>query len=95
MGFCLYEPKIRECDQLKQLRFEIPLNFLMAYMYDSAFLTAEKSMMRHYKQQNFKLRWNPVNTVTNGPKKLAVLTSDRIKEGFFFTRKCIAVLPDG
>ena len=35
-----------------------------------AFLTAEKSMMGHYKQQNFKLQWNPVNTVTNGPKKV-------------------------
>ena len=64
----------------------------MANMYDSAFLTAEKSMLRYYKQQNFKLRWNPVNTVTNGPKELAVLTSDRINDGFF-TRKCMDVLP--
>ena len=56
----------------------------MANMHDSAFLTAEKSMIGHYKQQNFKLKWNAVNTVTNamGQKKLAVLTGDRINEGF-------------
>ena len=28
-------------------------------------------------------------------KNLAVLTGDRINEGFFFTRKCMAVLPGG
>ena len=29
------------------------------------------------------VQWNPVNTVTNGPKKnLAIFTSDRINEGF-------------
>ena len=54
----------------------------MANMHDSAFLTAEKSMMGHYKQQNFKLQWNPVNTVPMGQKKLTVLTGDRINEGF-------------
>ena len=38
------------------------------------------------------IQWNPVNTVTNGPKKfghinrVAVLTTV-----FFFTRKCMAV----
>ena len=31
------------------------------------------------------VQWNPVNTVTNGPKKLAVL------KRVFFTRKCMAV----
>ena len=41
----------------------------------------------------FQIQWNPVNTVTNGPKKLAVLTGDRNK--VFFTRKCKAVLPGG
>ena len=41
------------------------------------------------------IQWNPVNTVTDGPKKLAVLTDDRINEVFFFTRKCMAVLPGG
>ena len=30
------------------------------------------------------MQWSPVNTVTNGPKKLAVLTGDRINEGFIF-----------
>ena len=30
-----------------------------------------------------------------GQKKLAVLTGDSINEGFFFTRKCMAVLPGG
>ena len=36
-----------------------------------------------------KIQWNPVNTVTNGPKKLAVLTGwgGRINEGFFFNKK--------
>ena len=29
------------------------------------------------------IQWNPVNTVTDGPKKLAVLTDDRINEVFF------------
>ena len=29
------------------------------------------------------IQWNPVNTVTDRPKKLAVLTDDRINEGFF------------
>ena len=41
------------------------------------------------------IQWNPVNTVTDGPKKLTVLTDDRINEVFFFTRKCMAVLPGG
>ena len=30
------------------------------------------------------IQWNPVNTVTDGSKKLAVLTDDRINEVFFF-----------
>ena len=29
------------------------------------------------------LQWSPVNTVTNGPKKLAVLMGDRNNEGLF------------
>ena len=33
------------------------------------------------------LQWNCVDTVTNGPKKLAVSTGDRINEGFFFYKK--------
>ena len=42
------------------------------------------------------LQWNPVNTVTNRPKKLAVFTGDSIiLRGFFFTRKCTAFLPGG
>ena len=32
------------------------------------------------------IQWNPVNTVTDGPKKLAVLTDDRINEGFFYKK---------
>ena len=42
------------------------------------------------------IQWNPVNTVTTGPKQfghingVAVLT--RV---FFFTGKCMAVLPGG
>ena len=32
-----------------------------------------------------QIQWNPVNTVTNGPKKIG-----RINEGCF-TRKCMAV----
>ena len=32
------------------------------------------------------IQWNSVNTVTNGPKKFG-----RINEGFFFTRKYMAV----
>ena len=39
---------------------------------------------------SFLLQWNPVNKVTNGPKKFG-----RINEGFFFIRKCMAVLPGG
>lgn len=35
------------------------------------------------------IQWKPFNTVTDGPKKLAVLKRD------FFTRKYIAVLPGG
>ena len=41
-----------------------------------------KSDLDHYTVE-------PVNTVTN----LAVLTSDRINEGFFLTRNCMAILP--
>ena len=41
-----------------------------------------KSDLDHYTVE-------PVNTVTN----LAVLTGDRINEGFFFKRKCTAILP--
>ena len=56
-------------------------------------------MMGHYKQQNFKLQWNPVNTFTNGPKKLAVLTSARINEGFFLQENvwpfCLAAQKSG
>ena len=38
----------------------------------------------------------PLNTVTDRPKKkLAALTDDRTNEGFFFTRKRMAVLPGG
>ena len=38
------------------------------------------------------VQWNPVNTVTNGPKKkLSVLT--RFFFFFFFTRKCTGRLP--
>ena len=32
------------------------------------------------------LQWNPINTVTNGPKKLAVLTGERINEDFFYKK---------
>ena len=39
------------------------------------------------------IQWNPVNTVTDRPKQLAVLRGDCINEGFFFTRRCMAVLP--
>ena len=41
-----------------------------------------KSDLDHYTVE-------PVITVTN----LAVLMGDRINEGFFFTRKCMAILP--
>ena len=37
--------------------------------------------------------WNPVNTVTNGSKNLAVLTGHRINEGFFYKKLCMALLP--
>ena len=33
------------------------------------------------------LQWSPVNTVTNGPKKLAVLMGDRNNEGVFLYKK--------
>ena len=33
--------------------------------------------------------------VTNGPKKLAVLTGDHIKEVFFTKKICMTVLPGG
>ena len=36
--------------------------------------------------RNIQWQWNSVNTITNGPKKFG-----RINEGFFFTRKCMAV----
>ena len=32
------------------------------------------------------LKWNPVNTVTNGPKKLAVFMGDRIYKGLLQER---------
>ena len=33
------------------------------------------------------IQWNPVNTLTDGPKKkLAVLMDDRINEGFFYKK---------
>ena len=32
------------------------------------------------------LKWNAVNTVTNGPTKLAVFMGDRINKGFFQER---------
>ena len=38
-------------------------------------------------RQLFLIQWNPVNTVTNGTKKIG-----RTNEGFL-TRQCIAVLP--
>ena len=41
------------------------------------------------------LKWNPVNTVSNGPKKLAVFMGDRINKGFFTRKKSMAVLPGG
>ena len=33
----------------------------------------------------FELQWNPIDAVTNGPKKFGL-----INEVFFFTRKCMA-----
>ena len=53
------------------------------------------------------VQWNPVNTVTNKPKKFGPINGwpyyrggckarfHCINEGFFFTRKCMAVLPGG
>ena len=37
------------------------------------------------------LQWNPVNTVNNGPKKLAVLTGDQINERLAGRRKNVAL----
>ena len=35
---------------------------------------------------SFPYTVEPRNTVTNGPKKLAVLTGERINEGFFYKK---------
>ena len=43
-------------------------------------------MRFRYTQVLFHIQWNPINTVANGPKKLAVLTGDRINEGFFYKK---------
>ena len=59
----------------------------MVNRHDSAFLTAEKSMMGHYSQQNFlNYSGNPLIRSPIGQKKLAVLTGDRINEGFFYKK---------
>ena len=41
-----------------------------------------------------QVQWKPVYTVTIGPKKMAVLTGDRMNEGLF-TRKCVPFFPGG
>ena len=58
--------------------------------------------MRENNANRFLLRManlltvEPLNTVTNRPKKLAVFTGDRIiLRGFFFYKKCMAFLPGG
>ena len=40
-----------------------------------------------------KLEWNPINTVTNGPKKVWLYLQVTILTLGFFTRKCMAVFP--
>ena len=40
-------------------------------------------MVKNFK---YEVNWNPINRATNGPKKLAVLTGDRINEGFFYKK---------
>ena len=44
-----------------------------------------KIHMYPWKNRDWKIQWNPVNSVTNGPKKFG-----HINEGFFI-RKCLAV----
>ena len=57
--------------------------------------TLSKFFKSSFRCSTSNLQWSPVNTVTNGPKKLAVLMGDRNNEGFFCTRKFMAVFPGG
>ena len=40
-------------------------------------------------------KWNPINTVTNGPKKFGVSTGGHIKEGFFLQENAWQFLQGG
>ena len=37
------------------------------------------------------IQWNPVNTVTNGPKKIGHINGVAVLTRVFFTGKCMAV----
>ena len=37
-------------------------------------------------------QWNPIKTVTNGPKKFGCINGVAILKRVFFTRKCIVVV---
>ena len=49
--------------------------------------TLSKFFKSSFRCSTSNLQWSPVNTVTNGPKKLAVLMGDRNNEGFFLYKK--------
>ena len=68
--------------------FHVSCNLWTTFPYSATLINIQNVLIA------FSLQLNPVNTVTNGPKKLAVLTGDRINE-VFFPRKCMTVLPGG
>ena len=58
--------------------FHVSRNLWTTFPYSATLINIQNVLIA------FSLQWNPVDTVTNGPKKLAVLTGDHINEGFFY-----------
>ena len=48
-----------------------------------------------YRSFAVHIQWNPVNTVTNGPKKIGHINGVAVLTRVFFTRKCMEFLPGG
>ena len=57
--------------------FHVSCNLWTTFPYSATLINIQNVLIA------FSLQLNPVNTVTNGPKKLAVLTGDLINEVFF------------
>ena len=69
--------------------FHVSRNLWTTFPYSTTLINIQNVLIA------FSLQLNPVDTVTNGSKKLAVLTGDHIKEVFLTKKICMTVLPGG